>query len=108
MANKVKRTVKREVKMYRRQKDGTYVEVEMEHVEKERGESEESKNMRELAKYGRIEQQFNVEGIFVEIWLVPAGTYIVREQSMTIPETHILVTKKWARNMNPYLRYSKS
>ena len=86
----------RKVVMLRRDPDGTYERVDPIPSEPRPCESSESKRLRELATYGNTVCRVKDGGRWAELRLVPAGTYTVVGEQITVPEIYIVVTKNEA------------
>ena len=86
----------RKVVEYRRKPDGTYERVDPIPSEPRPCESSGSKNLRELAAYGNTMCRVKDGKDCTELRLVPAGTYSVGGEQITIPETYIVVMKSEA------------
>ena len=86
----------RKVVMLRRNPDVTYERVDPIPSEPRTCESSESKRLRELATYGNTVCQVKDGKKCAELRLVPAGTYSVGGEQITVPETYIVVTKSKA------------
>ena len=86
----------RKVVEYRRKPDGTYEPIEIESSMPCPCESSGSKNLRELAAYGNTVCRINDGGCWAELRCVPAGTYSVGGEQITLMETCIVVMKKEA------------
>ena len=86
----------RKVVMLRRDPDGTYEPVEMEPSMPRHCESSESKRLRELATYGNTACRVKDGKDCAELRLVPAGTYSVGGEQITLLETYIVVMKSEA------------
>lgn len=83
----------RKVVEYRREADGTYQRVELEPSRPCPCESSESKKIRSLAACGITVCRIKDRLRWAELRLVPAGTYTVVGEQITVPITYIVVTK---------------
>ena len=86
----------RKVVMIRRDPDGTYEPIKMEPSIPRPCESSESKRLRELAIYGNTVCRIKDGGCWAELRCVPAGTYSVGGEQITLLETYIVVMKSEA------------
>ena len=86
----------RKVVECRRKPDGMYEPIEMEPSMPRPCESGESKRLRELAAYGNTVCRIKDGSRRAELRLMPAGTYSVGGEQITLPETYIVVTKREA------------
>ena len=96
----------RKVVKLRRDPDGTYEPIEPEPSMPHPCESSKSKSLRELAAYGNTVCRVKDGGCWAELRLVPAGTYTVGGEQITIPETYIVVTKSDA-SLFDFQRYTR-
>ena len=96
----------RKVVMLRRDPDGTYEPIKMEPSIPRPCESSESKRLRELAIYGNTVCRVKDGSRRAELRLMPAGTYAVVGEQITIPETYIVVMKSEAFLFNSQ-RYAR-
>ena len=103
----------RKVVMLRRDPDGKYERVDPIPSEPRPCESSESKMLRELATYGNTVCRVKDGGRWAELRCVPAGTYTVVGEKITVPETYTVVTKdevflfdsqRYARELNMWQR----
>ena len=88
--------MKRNVKMLQRMPDGTYEKVDPEPTMPRPSGSCESKWLRELAYYGNTVCRIKDRSRWAELRLVPAGTYTVGGEQITVSLTYIVVTKNKA------------
>lgn len=86
----------RKVVEYRRKPDGTYERIELEPSIPRPCEGNESKRICELANYGNTIFRIDDGKDCAELRLVPAGTYSVGGEQITLMETYIVVMKKEA------------
>ena len=86
----------RKVVMLRRNPDVTYERVDPIPSEPRTCESSESKRLRELAIYGNTVCRVKDGGCWAELRCVPAGTYTVVGEQITLLETYIVVMKSEA------------
>lgn len=86
----------RKVVEYRRKPDGIYEPVEMEPTMPRPCESSEGNRLRELADYGNTMCRVKDGKNCAELRLVPAGTYSVGGEKITVLDTYIVATKSEA------------
>lgn len=86
----------RKVVMLRRKPDGTYERIDAEPSMQRPRATSECKRLRELAAYGNTVCRIKDGSRWAELRCVPAGTYMVGSEQITVPETHIIVTKSEA------------
>ena len=107
----------RKVVEYRIKPDGTYEPIEMEPSVPRHRESNERKRLRELATYGNTVCRVKDGGRWAELRLVPAGTYTVVGEQITVPEIYNVVMKnetyqnesqRYARELNMWQQESIS
>lgn len=98
--------MKRLVKTIIINQDGTYEKVDPEPTTPRPSDSSESKWLRELAYYGNTVCRIKDGSRWAELRIVPAGTYTVGGEQITVSLTYIVVTKNKAFLFDTH-RYAK-